>query len=250
MGTEAIGKSQGSSAVSNASAAFGNGVSLMSPDEIIAFVSKALGDIGDQLNDYKNMVQQRQEKARDLREISATLRDMASKGDLTHYDQEKYNKMMNLLAKYKDADPSLRAVYDKFMGGYGGYQKMDPQSGEYVKNDKGEVLCEGIMAGANEAGWKDMVNPDTGEPLINPFTGTAFQEWNPGDSQDLHMAAAELSPMLDDLKSAQEGLNEDNELTMMSLQQLMSRRQQLCQTATGMLNSVDDTSKSIIGNFG
>lgn len=240
MGTEAIGKSQGSSVVSNASAAFGNGVSLMSPDEIIAFVSKALGDIGDQLNDYKNMVQQRQEKARDLREISATLRDMASKGDLTSYEQEKFDRMMNQLAKYKDADPSLKAVYDTFMNSYGGYQKIDPQSGEYVKNDKGEVLCEGIMAGANEAGMKE---------ISDPISGAKMLIWNPGDSQDMLLTAAELSPMLDNLKSAQEGLNEDNELTMMSLQQLMQRRNQISQLGNGMLSMVNETSKAIIGNF-
>jgi hypothetical protein len=215
MGMDGIQKSTGAGQVAQASTNFGPNVTLMSPDDILAYVSKALGDIGDQLNDYKTLVQDRQAKAKDLRDLASELRNMQQGGDLTAYDGAAYNEFMQKLAKYKDSDPALGKVYSDFMNSYGGYHD---ESGKKV----------GTLAG-DDKHW--------------------FGKGGVGDSQDMLMDSKELANALKNVEDAQSNLNSENELTMMSLQQLMQRRNQISQFSSNALNMMNEGMKSIIGNM-
>ena len=204
---EGINKSGGASQVYKAQGGLEQGLSLMSPEDILAYVGKTLGDIGNQLQDYKDLVQKRQEKANDLRDVTSTLRDMQSGGDLTAFDPQLYSEFMQKMEKYKDSDPAIGAAYEKFMSSYGGYIGSDGKA-------------KGVMAGANA-----------------------------GDTQDMKMSALELSHAMKDLEGAQEAMGSDNELTMMALQQLMQRRNQVSQFASNAMNMMNEGMKSIIGNI-
>jgi hypothetical protein len=211
-----INKTGGAAKAQQASANFGPNATLMSPEDILSYVSKALGEIGDQLNDYKNIVQERQQKAKDLREIAGTIRDMQKGGDLIAYDEATYHEFMSKMAKYKDSDPSVKAAYDSFMASYGGYI------------DTGTGKKEGVLAGEDKH-W--------------------IGKSGSGDSQDMCMNAAELSNTLKNLEDAQSNLQSDNELTMMTLQQLMQRRNQISQFSSNAMNMMNEGMKSIVGNI-
>jgi hypothetical protein len=63
------------------------------------------------------------------------------------------------------------------------------------------------------------------------------------------MNAAELSNTLKNMEDAQSNLQSDNELTMMTLQQLMQRRNQISQFSSNAMNMMNEGMKSIVGNI-
>ncbi|MCS6900695.1 MAG: hypothetical protein RMJ98_13770 [Myxococcales bacterium] len=216
MGTEAINKSNGISSIYYAGQNFPGNATMMSPEDILQYVSKALEDIGGQLEDYKNIVKDRQEKAKDLRALASTIRDMQQNGDLKSYDSAKYNEFMTTMAKYKDSDPDVAKAYHHFLDSYGGY--IDTNTGKKV----------GILA--NEDGH---------------WIGKSGK----GDNQDMCMNAEELGRVLKNIEDAQSNLQSDNELTMMTLQQLLQRRNQISQFSSNAMNMMNEGMKSIIGNI-
>lgn len=226
----AIDSTKGSSYVHGADHQFGPSASTMSPGEIIAFITKALGDIGDQLGDYKKLVEDRHKKATELRQVMSTMRDMATAGDATNYSAEKYNEMMTLMARHAKTDPEVKAAYEHFLGSYGGY----------TNNDSG--LPEGVFAGQDGKNIfnttedeKNAKGPD-GKPLV--------------DTQDMCMSKAEMDNVMKNIENAQQNLNSDNELMMMNLQQLMQKRNQISQLGTNLLNTSNESLKAVIGNIG
>lgn len=212
MGTDAINKSSGSTQVYQTQPSFGSDVSLMSPDALIMFMQRALGDIGEQLQQFKDVVTQRQEKAKDLRDIAAAIRDMQANADsdgaLTAYDQSKYCELMNKMEKYK-SDPAIGQAYETFLSSYGGYYQED-----------GKTIT-GVMAGAKS-----------------------------DDNQDMKLSSTELANALKKIEGAQENLNSENELTMMQVQQLASKRNETTQLCSNLLKSFNESAMTPIRNIG
>lgn len=205
--TSPIGSTSSTSSVHQTQPSFGPSVTLMSPDDILAYVTKALDDIGGQLENYKDVVAARQEKAGKLREITAAMREMNRSDGMKGYDQDKYAEMMTKMSTMRD-DPNVAAAYDAFMISYGGY--VDTKTGN----------VEGTMAGTSGS-----------------------------DDQDMFMDTAESAKVLKFIEDAQGGLNSDNELVMMNLQQLMQRRNQITQFSSNAMNVMNEGTKSIIGNI-
>jgi hypothetical protein len=214
MTAGAINKNGSTSSIYQASTNFPGHTSMMSPEDILAYVGKALQDIGGQLSDYKKVVEERQQKAKDLRMIAGTLREMQGSGDLIHYDAQKYNEFMTLMSKYKD-DPEVKKAYEHFLDSYGGY--IHPKEGK-------------VGTLANEDGH---------------WIGKSGK----GDNQDMCMSVGELGMALKRIEDAQSSLQSDNELTMMTLQQLMQRRNQISQFSSNAMNMMNEGMKSIIGNI-
>jgi len=261
--SSSIGKTTSSQGVSGASPQFGPDVALMSPDDVIAYVTRALGDIGNQLNDYKNMVKQRQEKATELRDLLGELRGMSpNDNDLVGYDQEKYDGLMSRLAKYKD-DPQLGQVYENFMNSFGGYR--DTATGQQVgvlasddgnfagnkngvsKPPEGAFQVSKDMLDKKDAKVdKNANNTKDGLPLGNGPSAKVVVI----DERDARLTKFEIQTAIEQVKGAMEGLNSDSELTMMSLQQLMQQRNQISQFSTNMLSTLNDSMRSVVANIG
>lgn len=222
MGTDSINKSSGSKQIQQTQSSLGAGMTLMSPEDIMMYMQKVLGEIGDQLNDFKQTVLDRQQKAKDLREISSTIRQMQANGGesgaLSKFDDAQYNEFMTKLEKYKDSDPEIAAAYNTFMTSYGGYINTD----DHQK--------KGVLAGedGNWYGHNKTINPDT---------------------QDMYLSKDELANSLKHIENSQESMNSENELTMMGLQQLMQRRNQISQFGSNAINMMNEGMKSIIGNI-
>jgi len=260
--SSSIGKTTGSQGVQGAAPQFGPDIALMSPDDVIAYVTRALGDIGNQLNDYKDMVKQRQEKATELRDLLGELRGMSpNDNDLVGYDQEKYDGLMSRLAKYKD-DPQLGQVYENFMNSFGGYR--DTATGQQVgilasddsnfagnkngvsKAPKDAFVVSKDMLGKDIKVDKNANNTKDGLPLGNGPSAKVVVI----DERDAKLTKFEINTAIEQVKGAMEGLNSDSELTMMSLQQLMQQRNQISQFSTNMLSTLNDSMRSVIANIG
>jgi prefoldin subunit 5 len=195
---------------SHTPAVFATSVRLMGPDDVLAYVARALGDVGSQIDDIRKQVDARQAKSAELREIVAELRNMqGGGGDLTHYDAEKYDAMMTKLSHFAEGNGPAAKVYESFLQSYGGYRDTE----------KGGAIV-GTLAG-------DKAN----------------------DSQDMLMNAAELTSAVKNIEEAQSALGSENEVTMMNLQQLMQRRNQVTQFSSNSLNSINEGLKSVIGNI-
>jgi hypothetical protein len=216
MSMNGVNKSGNTSSIHQMSSNFPGSAAMMSPEDILQYVSKALGDIGGQLEDYKNIVKDRQEKAKDLRALASTIRDMQQNGDLKSYDAAKYNEFMTTMAKYKDSDPEVRKAYEHFMDSYGGY--IDTNTGKKV----------GVLA-SDDGHW--------------------IGKSGNGDHQDMCMNVEELGRVMKNIEDAQGNLQSDNELTLMTLQQLMQRRNQISQFGSNAMNMMNEGMKSIIGNI-
>ncbi|HEV2742649.1 MAG TPA: hypothetical protein VGV91_05810 [Rubrobacter sp.] len=221
----------------------------MSPEDIMNYVRSALGNIDGQMNDYKTAVAERQKKSAELREAMSLLREMKqSDGSIRgHFDHEKYNRLMTLLAK-NSGDPSAKAAYESLRDSYGGYHATEdfslPGPDGDVPVKQGEQL--GNMAGADEDPY--LRNPDgtpqldaNGLPVPNPLCGK--------DGQDCVLDSNETQGVMDNVKQALESINSDNEMVMMELQKLMQQRNQITQFSSNAMNLDNETKKSVIGNI-
>lgn len=213
--TSPIGSTSSTTSVNQTHPSFGPNVTLMGPDDIMAYVTNALGDIGDQLDSFKKQVEAKQAKAQDLRDIAGTMRLMNTGADLSHFDGAAYNEMMTKMSHHLD-DKNVKAAYDHLMESYGGFQSTDPGGGTV-----------GVMAGAD-----------------GKWHGNGV-----GDTQDCLLNSTEVQKCIKDIEGAQSALGSENELTMMSLQQLMQRRNQVTQFSSNCLNVMNEGSKSVIGNI-
>ena len=101
---------------------FGASVTLMSPDDIMAYVTKALEDIGGQLEDFRQIVQDKQAKSAALREVLGSLRSMKNEQGIGHNANVDYDQMMQKLATLAKTDPNAQKAYATLVGSCGGYK--------------------------------------------------------------------------------------------------------------------------------
>lgn len=196
---------------------FRTDMEIMSPEDILAYVSLALGNIGKQLDSYKAYVQEKQAAAADLNKALNLAREASRAGhDHEKFTQEQYNEFMALLAKYPD-DPGLKAAHKELLASWGGYIKPDGGQVGKLAMDDGRV---------------------SGDKLFGKR-----------DEQNAHLNPTEWKTVIDHITSSLEQLNSDNEYTMMKLQTLMQQRNQISQFASNMLNSLHENAKAIIGNL-
>lgn len=195
---------------------FRTDMEIMSPEDVLAYVSLALGNIGKQLEEYKKYVQEKQAVAADLNKALALARDASrAGGDQKKFTQAEYDEFMALLAKYPE-DENLKAAHDQLLASYGGYNTPDGGTlGKFAMED-GRIHASKLA---------------------------------PGDEQNGHLNPAEWKNITDHITSSLEQLNSENEYTMMKLQTLMQQRNQVSQFATNMLNSLHENAKAIIGNM-
>ena len=195
---------------------FRTDMEIMSPEDVLAYVALALGNIGKQLESYKAHVQEKQAVAADLNKALAYARDASrAGGNQETFTQAEYDELMKLLDKYPD-DENLKAALGQLMNSYGGFtDAAGVRRGTFVMDD------------GNKHG------SDT--PKI--------------DEQNGHLNPGEWKNVIDHISSSLEQLNSDNEYTMMKLQTLMQQRSQISQFASNMLNSLHENAKAIIGNL-
>lgn len=202
-------------------AGFRTDMEIMSPEDIMAYVSLALGNIGKQLEAYKAYVEAKQAAAADMNKFLAFAREASGPGeDHKQFTQEQYAEFMQLLAKYPD-DQGLAAAHRLLLESWGGYDNANGQRiGGRLATDDGRV------SGDDLPDWP--VEPD---------------------AQNGGLSASEWKRVIDSVSSSLEQLNSDNEYTMMKLQTLMQQRNQISQFSSNMLNSLHENAKAIIGNM-
>lgn len=191
------------------------GVRLMSADDIMAYVTQALGDVGGQLEVFRKKVEDRQAQAAVLRDTSALLRASRGNDGIGSMDQAQFGAVMTNLSKLAETNPLAKNVYDKILASYGGF-----------------------VAGPGGAGGKA-----EGE-IVGVMAGTANN-----DGQDMWLENVDCDGIMKNLEEAQSGLGSDNELIMMDLQQLMQRRNQITQFSSNCMNVMNEGMKAVIGNI-
>lgn len=209
-------------------------MSAMSPEDIMNFVRIALGSIDAQLNDYKELVEKRQEKAADISKAMSILRaGIAPNGELRPdcISDEEYSRAMNLLTKHLDI-PEVRSARNAFLESYGDYRS--DMTMELPGSDDGVD----DISGPNAVTKDGEVSSD-----LEKFVGG---EWV---NENRMMRADEFSGLMQNLQSGLESLNSDNEMIMMNVQKLMQQRNQVSQFASNMLKINDEMLMAIIGNL-
>ena len=228
---------------------FGHDVKMMSADQIIAYVMQALGNIGDQLNDYKEVVMKQQADAKEIREALVLARQLnANGGDFTSKDMvsqgANYNEMMTKLSHHLD-NPSVKAAYESMLKSYGGYSKTD--TGEHVGGASENGTIQVTVGQAMKAQSSDLAKTISG--TIVDSGSLAVDVAVDINGQDQIMDKEEMDSFVNSLNDALSGINSGNELMMMNLQNLMQVRNQISQFGSNNLKSINDTMSGLINNL-
>ena len=200
----------------------GADLTLMGPGDVLAYFAKAMDNVGLQLKDFQNVVEERQAQAKEFRELLTEARRFGKGGgEVKDLPPEEYAAFMARLAKHAESNPQIDAAYDQLLKSYGGY--IDPET-------KAEV---GTLA------MDDGDKHDLHLNLLDPKK----------DTQNAHLNQDEWNNVVKNLEESLTNLNSSNELTMMKLQTLMQQRTQLTQFATNMLSQLNESAKSILTNL-
>lgn len=187
----------------------GADIQLMGPGDVLAYVTLALSNLSQQLNDYKSQVMAKQEKASDVHAIVAELREWNTGGNgIKEMDRKRYADLMSRLAKYPN-DPQLKAAYEMLLKSYGGYTDSVTR----------------------------VVVPD---PPKDP---------NHDIDVNKNLNGSEADKVIKNVEESLSNLNSDNELLMLNLQTLMQQRNQISQLASNVLNSMNESAKGLIANL-
>ena len=183
----------------------------MSPEQIIAYLGQRLGGIDGQFQDYKKESDRRAKISDELKELKAVLQGMYTPGAGVTKDNadDKY---------FTNVQSALNAVRTKYAD-TGSSAGPGPALGD---------PCADVFAAFDTLVSKTMPDEIGRNGSIGPG---AFDQ---------------LSTTID---GRVQSLNGDNEMTMMSLQQLMQARSQVVSMCTNMLSSLNESAKGILSNL-
>ena len=244
MPIDATSKTSSASATQGPSP-FTSSASIMTPEQIIALCARTLNSLGDQLNDYKDLVMKKQEKAGEIRQALSDFRSLNEDGgDLTLEDvmkhPEQYNAMMANLEKNKN-DPQVANLYKTMVDTFGPKVGIGADGKGTVQVDINKLppAMEAVVKQNLDFGFVEL-SPDNIDKYLN----------SPGGSEKVSIKAENLTKVEKDMEGVLTSLNSDNELVMMNLQQIMQQRNQASQLYASLQSSMNETMKSIIGKIG
>lgn len=240
-----VDSAKGASNIQSVEPQFGHEIKTMNADQIIAYVTMALGNIGDQLNDYKEVVMKQQADAKEIREALVLARQLnANGGDFKKGDLEaqgaNYNEMMTKLSHHLD-NPSVKAAYESMLQSYGGYANTGTGELVGVASASGKVQITAAQVKAQDP------NADLKKAVDAVVNGKVVFELSSA-KQDQIMNKEEMDSFVNSLNDALSGINSGNELMMMNLQQLMQFRNQISQFGSNNLKAMHDTAMGVISN--
>jgi len=186
----------------------------MTAEDVLIYVRMQLDSIDAQLNDFKGEIEQRKQRTEDLREAQAILRKYTQgNGSVKNIPPEDYNRLMTLLGR-NTSDPKVYDVYTQLLESYGGFVAQ-----EEFTLPNGKVVEKGAEVKAS------------------------------GKFANKHLSGKEAEGMKETLRSAQEGVNSNNEMLMLDVQKLVQQRNQASQFASNMLHFDHEDKMGIIGNI-
>jgi hypothetical protein len=121
-------------------------------------------------------------------------------------------------------------------------QTGTPASGDTPAVEGTDDINNDVLSGLNQA-----LN-DTTDPTNRASIQDLIKRWN--DSyKDGNVSQAEMGQVLDQIKDVQSDVSTNQQVEMIQLQSLVSQRQQAIQMVSSMMQSINDSTKSVITNI-
>lgn len=209
-------------------------VAYMSPDNIIEYVEKTLGNIDGQLADYQNDAMEKNKTANGWRDYKKLARDHADKPLSTEQparDQELAQIKADFAQFENCSDPELKKagldLESKLLPPHTDRtQPTGPDFSAYPDTDAGRGSARAAFQGA-----------------VNGYNQSLEQNHPAGITKDDATARGQTAD------EALQTLNQDNELTLMRLNTLMQQRVQVTTKGSDQLSSLNQCIQAILQNM-
>lgn len=209
------------------------GTTVVSPDLLLAYCQIQLGSLDDQVTSQMNSQQLELSQRTAVQNVETTLESFGdtgpSKGEQMHTCVVAFQ---NAIASLPAGDPvaaQLQAQETQMIQQYG-YQEVDPAPPPQTLVSMTPATTVGVSA----VGAKATANgPDLPAPQTTP-AGPSYTIGKEPANDDWKGTTDAVGNLADDIKS-------NSEIQMLTLQDLVSQRQQVVELATGMMSKEDDT---------
>lgn len=214
------------------------GTSVMSPDSLLAYCQIQLGDLDDQVTTQMNSQQLSLEERTAVQNVETTFESFGDQGPTTGDQMHTcVLAIQNAINQLPAGDPvaaQLEAQGNQMVAQYG-YKETDPVAPPPVESP----APDGATAPPNGTTATNPVLLAHGQapltvPVAPPVTTPTYSLSNPPKDDDWKGTTDAMGNLADSIKS-------NAEMQMLTLQDLVSQRQQVVELATGMMSKEDET---------
>ncbi len=213
------------------------GTTVMSPDSLLAYCQIQLGDLDDQVTTQMNAQQLSLAERTAVQNVETTLESFGDQGptngDQMHTCVVAIQNAINQLPAGDPVAAQLAAQGQTMVTDYG-YQEIDtaaPQAAA-VTAINGALQTSAAIAAAVPAPFTPTQSLLT--PLSVPSPTVTYDLSKPPANNDWKATTDAVGNLADNIKS-------NAEMQMLTLQDLVSQRQQVVELATGMMSKEDET---------
>jgi hypothetical protein len=193
----------------------------LSPDALLAYCQMQLNDLDGEISDQMNLQQKQLAERSTLEKAQSLLSNAGPDGPQNGDEmQALVDKMQTLIDGVQD-DPSLQSMLQ---------QKLSDMTRKYN------------FTPARPAAQALEINPITGEPLLDT-DGKPVEREEQGVPAQLQTAPDDTSwqATLSDFGGLSDQIKSESDIGMLTLQDLVSQREQAVQLATGIMGKEDQT---------
>jgi hypothetical protein len=214
------------------------GTTVMSPDSLLAYCQIQLGALDDQVTSQMNSQQLELAQRTAVQNVETTLEGFGdqgpSKGSQMHTCVVAFQNAINALPAGDPVAAQLEAQETQMVQQYG-YQEVDtpaPQAALVPTLNASLHIAAGLGTAAAIAA--QVPAPSSPPALQAPPPTVSYELATPPANDDWKGTTDAVGNLADDIKS-------NAEMQMLTLQDLVSQRQQVVELATGMMSKEDDT---------
>ncbi len=213
------------------------GTSVMSPDSLLAYCQIQLGDLDDQVTSQMNAQQLSLAERTAVQNVETTLESFGDQGpsgsnagDQMHTCVAAIQNAINQLPAGDPVAAQLQALGDQMVAQYG-YVEHTTESPAAAAAPLANAAAAALAANASLIPGSA---PVTINPAPVPPPTVSYQLTNPPKNDDWKATTDAVGNLADNIKS-------NAEMQMLTLQDLVSQRQQVVELATGMMSKEDET---------
>jgi hypothetical protein len=210
------------------------GTTVMSPDSLLAYCQIQLGDLDDQVTSQMDAQQTSLAERTEVQNVETTLESFGDQGPTNgvqmHTCVAAIQDAINQLPAGDPVATQLQALGNQMVSQYG-YEEHTTQSPAAAAAPLANAAVAAFAANAS-------LVPGAAPVTINaapvPPPTVSYQLTNPPKNDDWKSTTDAVGNLADNIKS-------NAEMQMLTLQDLVSQRQQVVELATGMMSKEDET---------